>query len=83
MDELKLPQVQLFSLFHLKSVAANVYEFVCVCCKQLLNVFYNILNFHFNLQVLSACYLVSLSQLKPTKTLENAFFKTVIEIQTR
>ena len=50
MSELKLTQVELFSLFHFKSAAINVpkYRFLWLF-KQLMNAFYTILTFQFNL----------------------------------
>ena len=60
-SELKLYQIELFSLFHFKSIAPNVTNcFVCPF-KQLMNFFHTILTFHFKLQITHPCKLASLS----------------------
>ena len=51
-SELKLSQIKLFSLFHFKSVPANVSECFVWPCKQIMNAFSIILTFHFKLQIL-------------------------------
>ena len=50
-NELKLIQVELFPLFHLKNVA-DVSELFVWPCKQKINIFYSILTFHFKLHII-------------------------------
>ena len=48
MNELKLTQVELFSLFHFKSKAANKFKLIVWLCKQIKNAFNTILVFILN-----------------------------------
>ena len=52
MNELKLTQVELFLLLHLKRVIVNVSELLCVALYPNNKRFYTILTFHFKLQIL-------------------------------
>ena len=56
MNELKLTQDE---FFHFKSLAANASEFICVALYQIMNAFYTILTFHFNLKIVYAMHVNS------------------------
>ena len=60
-NELKLTQLELFSLFRFNSVAVNLFELFIWPCKQIKKAFYTILTFHFKSQILYKCKLASLS----------------------
>ena len=56
MNEFKVTQDKLLSLFYLKSVAANVSKLFCVVpLKNNGRFSFTILTFHFKLQILYAC----------------------------
>ena len=58
-NELKLTEVELFSLFYFNSAAANVCDCFERPCKQIMNTLYTILTFHFKYQILCVCTLAS------------------------
>ena len=47
MNELKSTQTELFSFFQFESVSADVSEWFCLACKQIIEAFSTILAFHF------------------------------------